>query len=115
MTVVDGVEGDRFRLPRRSDVCLPLSFPATTTGAVVVAGDVVLFWWSFTESTGAASAQLQVIDGADATGQELATITLQANESVREGVGNRGLYCTRGVFVRVLSGSVRGTVGVTDV
>lgn len=108
-------ESRAFRNPGHQDVAFPLSFPATTTLVQVVAGDVVVAWWSFTETTGAAPASLTVYDGADTTGQELATINLPAGGSVRDQLGPRGLFCTRALSVAVTSGSVRGTLAVINV
>lgn len=93
---------------------MPLSFAASTGIVPVVAGDVVVTWWSFTETTGTGRAVLTILDGADATGQELATITLLAGESIREVVGPPGLFCTRGVVVNVTTGTARGTLAVVN-
>lgn len=88
---------------------LPVSIPTGQSG-VVLGGPLLLFGWSLRESTGAAPAQLDVYDGADQTGQPVATVTLAAGESTRDWLGLPGLYCRRGVFVNAVAGSVAGAV-----
>ena len=88
---------------------LPVSIPTGQSG-VVLGGPLLLFGWSLRESTGAAPAQLDVYDGADATGQPVATITLIANESTRDYPGLPGITCRRGLYVNAVAGSVAGVV-----
>lgn len=89
-----------------------ISFPTTTVNVAVENRQNIVEWWAFTETTGAAGASLTVFDGQDATGQEAATINLLPGESIRETAGLNGLRFTRGVFVQINSGSVRGTFGL---
>lgn len=86
-----------------------VSIPTGASGAVL-GGPALLFGWSLRESTGAAAAQLDIYDGADGTGQLLATITLTAGQSTRDYPGLPGLYCARGLFVNAVAGSVAGAV-----
>ena len=88
---------------------LPVSIPTGQSG-VVLGGPALLFGWSLRESTGAAPAQLDVYDGADQTGQLVATITLTAGQSTRDWLGLPGLYCRRGLYVNAVSGSVTGVL-----
>lgn len=88
---------------------LPVSIPTGRSG-VVLGGPLLLFGWSLRESTGTAPAQLDVYDGADATGQLVATITLIANESTRDYPSMPGVLCRRGLFVNAVAGSVAGVL-----
>lgn len=91
---------------------LPVSIPLGQSG-VVVNGAALLYGWSLRESTGAAGAQLDIIDGGDATGQLVATITLTAGESTSDYLAGIGILCRRGVYVHAVSGSVAGAVWIT--
>ena len=88
------------------------SIPIAATGAnmPIVKRKAELVGWSFVETTGAASAAVDIIDGGDANGAPIATITLNASESVRDTIGSPGILAKSGVFLKVVSGSVRGAV-----
>lgn len=103
-----------YRNPSLRQAAELTSFPPTSTAANIAGQQTVVTWWAFTETSGISPATFQVFDGNDATGQEVATITLLPNESIREGTGDRGLYLERGPFVNVLSGSVKGTFAMVD-
>lgn len=92
-----------------------ITVPVTSTSSLALTGDVLLCGYSLTESTGAAPAAFSLFDGQDATGQLLATVNLSAGQSVVDALPFPGLYCTRGVFVSVVLGSVSGVVWVRDV
>lgn len=94
---------------------LALPVPVTTTpGRSIDAGDFYLAGWSFRESTGTASAQFDLIDGNDATGVLLASISLAAGESTRDTIGGHLLTIRTGLFLAVVSGSVIGAVWTAD-
>jgi hypothetical protein len=83
-------------------------------GGPVFGGDSLVVGWSFKETTGTAPAECWLIDGNDANGQPFAFITLLAGQSVRDVVNDFGLNITTGIFVRVVSGSVQGSVWSVD-
>lgn len=93
----------------------PLTVPVTATMFSVITGDVLLCGWSFKETTGSAPATVLILDGADTTGQRLIDITLLAGQSRYDDAPFPGIYCTRGVFINIGSGSVQGTIFVRDV
>lgn len=66
--------------------------------------------WSFREVTGAAPADIQLIDGLSNNGQIIAEITLGPGESIRDVAGGWCLRARVGVFLQVNSGTVRGSV-----
>lgn len=106
--------GENFRNPPLRAAAFPISFPATAVDVQLATGDFVLTWVTFTESTGGATAVLQLIDGTDNNGQLVAQVNLNANESIRDPLGSRGIYCSRGVRVHVVSGTVLGAVAIAD-
>lgn len=95
-------------MPDRNTIAV--SMPATVAGNTFTMGPVRLMGWSLKETTGAATAAFELYDGNDVTGQSLAPVTLQANESIRDWFGATGIICERGLFINVTSGSVRGTL-----
>ena len=90
---------------------LPVSIPLGQSG-VVVNGAALLYGWSLRETTGAATAQLDIIDGGDATGQLVATVVVPSGGSVADYLAGIGVLCRRGVFVHAVAGSVVGAVWV---
>lgn len=91
---------------------LPVSIPTGQSGAVT-GGPTALCGWSLRNTSAAAAAQIDLYDGADATGQLVATITLAASESTRDYLPSPGVTCRRGVYADAVSGSVAGAVWVS--
>lgn len=89
-----------------------ISFAAATAGQALLGRSGRLYGWSFLETTGAASATLEVFDGTNANGQSISPISLTAGQSTRDIWGKPGIEITNGLFVNVLSGSVRGSLYV---
>lgn len=92
-----------------------ITIPVTTTGNAPLSGDSLLCGWSFAETTGTAGATLVLWDGSDTTGQQIAFVNLAAGETTRDTLPFPGIYCTRGLFVQVVTGSVQGVVWTRDV
>lgn len=67
-------------------------------------------FWSFTETTGAASAHVQLWDGSSAGGGLIADITLLAGQSTRDGFTPHALPYETGLFLTVVSGSINAQV-----
>ena len=103
-----------FVAPPGGPRTLLVPVPVTTQSQALFAGDSLVVGWSFKETTGAAAAELWLIDGNDANGMPFAFITLSAGQSTRDLTNDFGLNVTTGLFVRVVSGSVQGSVWVVD-
>lgn len=88
---------------------LPVSVPTGQSGKVLGSG-ALLYGWSLRETTGAAIAQLDVYDGADQTGQLVATVVVPAGGSVAAYLAGIGVLCRRGVYVHASAGSVAGVL-----
>ena len=68
--------------------------------------------WSLIETTGAASAIIELYDGMDATGQLIAVADLGAAGTIPPVLDNDGVSLDRGLFLNVLGGTVRGAMWV---
>lgn len=87
-------------------------FPVTTTFANVISGRGVLVGWAIKETTGAATAVVNIRDGLGGNGLLLAPINLAANESTRDWFSDWGISFSAGVCVDVDSGSVSGSLWI---
>lgn len=87
-----------------------INFLTGTASLAMITSQGVIYGWAFEETTGLAVAQIELIDGSSDNGDRIVPITLLANESTRDIWGWPGIWCDRGVFCRVVAGSVRGTI-----
>jgi len=87
-----------------------LAVPTTTTDQFVARGLWLITGWSFRETTALAGAVFELVDGSNADGEMFATISLVANESTRDLIPGNGLAVETGVFVNMISGSIRGAI-----
>lgn len=71
--------------------------------------------FSFTESSGAAVASVQLISGQSAGGIVLATVNLAISESAREYLPWPWLLFRNGIFVVVAAGAVTGSVSAMTI
>ena len=94
----------------------PSQFPTLAAGATlqVYSRQARLYGWAILEATGSAAAEVVIYDGFDANGPILADITLAADQSTRDYFGYSGLWADAGIFVKCVSGSVRGTVWIAE-
>jgi hypothetical protein len=88
-----------------------ITFPATGSQKVLGPGSL-LMGWALLETGGVAGATVEVWDGQDATGQLLVPITLLAGQSTRDWLAGDGVLSQSGLFLNVVSGTVRGVVWV---
>jgi len=65
---------------------------------------------SFRETTGAAGAIFQILDGHQPGADIVLTYSLTANESVRDIFGSHGLPVQDGIRFNLISGTVEGSV-----
>ena len=96
-------------LTRRGDV-RSFSWPASTTTVRLAAGSWYLHGWGVLETTGTASATVEIWDGTDTTGQLVVPIALSSGQSARDWIGLDGIAMYAGMLINVVSGSVRGTL-----
>lgn len=74
----------------------------------------LLYGYAFTETTGATPAEVQLINGNDARGEIVFDLQLTAGQSVRDVFPLLGLAFDAGVWVQVVSGTVRATIIVLN-
>lgn len=95
--------------PVRGALALPIG--ATDKAKTILSNsDGRLMGWAIKEATGAASAEIALLDGTNVDGDLLAPITLSAGQSSREWFGPAGVSFGAGLFVQTVSGAVTGTV-----
>lgn len=99
------LEGQRYRI-------VPLSFAALTAGTLIYNRGAVLVGTAFEETTGTATARVELIDGGDANGELVYAVRLAANESARDWPPSPRLACQFGIYVHVTAGSVAGVLHV---
>lgn len=92
----------------------PVPVPATTASRLIYGRGAVVMGWSFVESTGAATARVNLYNGHDATGTLVVPISLLAAESTRDYLSPAGVYFDSGVWLEVVTGSITGSVWVID-
>lgn len=75
----------------------------------------LLTGFSFIETTGAAVAEVDILDGNNAAGALAAPVSLLAGQSTRDTFGAHGLYFQSGPYLRLVAGSIRGALWYIDI
>lgn len=89
-----------------------LQIAAGAASQPVASGACRLIFESFKETTGVATASFEITDGNAAGADVLLEITLQPNESTRDYWGRHGIKAESGIYFNLISGSVKGNLGV---
>lgn len=66
--------------------------------------------WSFRETSGAASATIELYDGSSPAGVLLATLTLTQAQSQQDWFGHHGIPYRGGLYLSVVAGTVKGQI-----
>lgn len=85
----------------------PLAGPG---GQRVLQGAGRFCGWSLIETTGAATAVIELYDGMDTTGQLLAVADIVGSSPTQPQLDHEGVELRIGLFLNVISGTVRGVV-----
>jgi hypothetical protein len=72
----------------------------------------VLFGYSIYETTGSATAQLNIYNGRDNTGLLVLPIVLAKSQGAEDWFGPSGIHMSVGIYPSVISGSVNGSLFV---
>lgn len=80
----------------------------------LVAGDLRLIGWSAVETTGAASAQFDLVDGTGTGGALVGVEALAASQAATRSLGTRGVQVHSQLTLVINSGTVRGVIYYTD-
>lgn len=81
-----------------------------TADGQAVSGRARYLGFSVRETSGSASARIDIYSGTSAAGLLLDSVSLAANESTREWYGPQGFVCPNGIYVDEVSGEVAGVV-----
>lgn len=94
-----------------------LSYPinTTTTDINVFGRATLVMGYAFLETTGAAIAEVDLIDGNSVGGTLMAPVALSAGQSTRDTFSPYGLFAEMGPYLHVVTGSVRGALWYIDV
>jgi hypothetical protein len=84
----------------------------TTTDSQLITGAGIIVGWSFVEPTNAAGCSFELYDNTAAAGALLTSVTLTANESTRDLIGQSGLLFEMGVYFHRLTGTIKGSLWV---
>jgi hypothetical protein len=74
-----------------------------------IAGKCILFGWSVRETSGAAQATVQILNGYDLTGLEVLATQLNPSGVARDWFGPQGIKTDVGIFP-VITGTVKGSI-----
>jgi hypothetical protein len=91
---------------------VPIQIPTTAVSVAVVGKACLLVGWSFEETTGGATAALEVRAGDSTSGAFVAGVALASGGASTDATCNEGILCESGVGVTRLSGSFKGAVWV---
>lgn len=91
-----------------------LPIPTTTQSQDLFTRGCLVTGWSWVETTAAAGAAFSLIDGNDANGIDAVEFTLTANQSTRDFWDGDAMYFESGPFLKVSSGSIRGSIWYID-
>ena len=98
-------------IDRGGVVFSPVGFVATSSpGVQPITGAVLLGAWSFTETNGTVPAVVEIHNGNDANSGLVVTYNLSPGQSVYDYAPGDGLYLPTGLFIAVVSGTVRGSI-----
>ena len=87
-----------------------LPIATTTTDTTPITGTLVLFGWTWIETTGSAAAGVELYDGSSTGGALIVPVALNQGESTRDLWGHPGLHVQTGLFLHVTSGSIKGSL-----
>lgn len=94
---------------------MPFTVEETDTDATPLVGACLLRGWSFLETTGTDTAEVDIYDGDVGADLLVAAISLSAGESTRDYPPGAGIMIRTFAFVYVVSGSVRGSLWLTPI
>src|SRR4051794_30754957 len=89
-----------------------LAFGPTAASVQITPKDGILLGFALLETTGAAAAVVDLVDGADDNAPSLVPVSLAAGQSTRDTYSSWGVWIQRGLRLKVTSGTVRGVAYV---
>lgn len=95
---------------RGASPVVALAFGPQAVSSNIVGRTCVLMGWSAVETTGAAVAAFDLLDGADDSASLIRPVALAAGASGADTFSSWGIVAQRGIRVKVVAGSIRGAV-----
>jgi hypothetical protein len=86
------------------------TIPAAGASGLLVGTAVVLLGWSLYESTGAAAAVMQLVNGNTVNGDIPAGLSLAAGASNPHSIGTPGVLLDKGLYFSAVSGQMAGSI-----
>lgn len=90
-------------------------FASGSSETIVFEGAGVLRGWAFQENTGSAGVDLVIYDGPSGANQQIAPISLIANESTRDYPPGNGIVVRTALVVGLVDGEVAGSLWFTPI
>ena len=91
---------------------VPVPFGPVAGLVQVIGTDCILMGFSVLETTGAAPAEVDIIDGSTATGRPLAFVALTAGKSDHDTFSSWGIAIETALSVNVSAGTAKGVLWV---
>lgn len=89
---------------------IAVPFPTTTVSVPIVGRGCAWMGFAVVETGGVAAASFDILDGADDRGQLLCPVTLTPGQSRLETLSSWGLAANTGLWIKMISGSIRGDI-----
>lgn len=90
----------------------PIPVPADGADHQLINTECKMIGWSLRETTGAAAAVAQLFSGGGTGGVQAAEIPFATGDGQPFGIPDGGLVCNGGLFLHMVSGTIRGAVWV---
>lgn len=94
--------------------CKPIPVETTAVDKLISGGLTLVRGWSFRETTGGAPAVFELVDGSGPNGALLATFHIPSGLSTDIAIPGSGVAAFAGLFLNMISGSVRGSVWTSE-
>jgi len=94
----------------RQDPAHHVEWTLNAASSTVIGFSVVLFGWAATETSGSATASVDVYDASDHVGVAVLPVRLASGESAEAWYGPNGVWFKNGVHHNVSPGQAKGSV-----
>jgi len=92
---------------------IPISLPSTITSKVLLSRPLILMGWSLRETSGTAPVVLELLNGADATGEIVAEVTIPAPLPGASGFSDVDVDSTANTAAAANTATLAGAAGAT--
>ena len=113
--MTDGPVPIELEVERPRGAVIPVTRALAGAGTIMWSKSCYLLGWALVETSGSASAEVDIYDGLSSASTLVAPITLSSGQSTRDYLGPDGLWCQVGVFAALASGAAKLVVWVRDI